>query len=467
LTEAHYFLYSQPSEFPSVSLSPSISPVPGCSGISDGGNYCINPLVEDVTSHAQIRNDAYFTPNFSGSTFTAPNLGRCEGHCNADSMCQEGLVCFQRNDNEFVPGCTGTPRNGWHYCIYPQLSQETAYDSLDYEGGSFLRIGDSGVLTVFTADGSGIIWNSTLSDQSAVPFDHESDISLELANQLHFSTDTYTHSTIQFDFDSETTLGGFHVNTASSIEIFSTTSLAYKLVTSYSVSRQSRLSFDIHVGRQIKAIAICLDQQSDYGTDTIIVTSCMAIGGTAIEETFGTDIQILSTSAENDNMVSIDIAVKELFPSRSKFNIIGIMQVANLGTETDVNNITSLIENIDFHDISTEVGRRLLETGDTSPCDLLVYTIDSACPPGCMVETTKGGLFHELQDVNDFCISMDIALKQTAKNEEETCSLDENCRSGLCQDNQCISKVSSVVILLFLDFYNLQYLLIHLLRNHI
>jgi hypothetical protein len=34
-------------------------------------------------------------------------LGLCQGDCDNDGQCQEGLMCFQRNELEAVPGCTG------------------------------------------------------------------------------------------------------------------------------------------------------------------------------------------------------------------------------------------------------------------------------------------------------------------------------------------------------------------------
>lgn len=62
-----------------------------------------------------------------GTTFP---LGRCEGDCDSNSHCQDGLVCFQRNNNIAVPGCQG----GVHdhtltdYCIpseaFPSVSPE-------------------------------------------------------------------------------------------------------------------------------------------------------------------------------------------------------------------------------------------------------------------------------------------------------------------------------------------------------
>lgn len=33
--------------------------------------------------------------------------GLCQGDCDTNDDCKEGLICFQRNSNEDVPGCAG------------------------------------------------------------------------------------------------------------------------------------------------------------------------------------------------------------------------------------------------------------------------------------------------------------------------------------------------------------------------
>eukprot|EP00980_Cylindrotheca_fusiformis_P005678 scaffold1184_cov132-Cylindrotheca_fusiformis.AAC.99 len=47
------------------------------------------------------------------------NLGLCQGDCDRDSHCQEGLYCFQRDANEPVPGCEGGESDSslTDYCI--------------------------------------------------------------------------------------------------------------------------------------------------------------------------------------------------------------------------------------------------------------------------------------------------------------------------------------------------------------
>lgn len=48
-----------------------------------------------------------------------PNLGRCEGDCDRDSDCAGDLVCFERDGNDAVPGCSGGSSDGskTDYCI--------------------------------------------------------------------------------------------------------------------------------------------------------------------------------------------------------------------------------------------------------------------------------------------------------------------------------------------------------------
>ena len=44
-------------------------------------------------------------------------LERCEGDCDSDDECADGLVCYQRSDDEPVPRCNGSARTGWDYCV--------------------------------------------------------------------------------------------------------------------------------------------------------------------------------------------------------------------------------------------------------------------------------------------------------------------------------------------------------------
>ena len=50
------------------------------------------------------------------------SLELCQGNCDNDSDCAEGLQCFQGKGNTDVPGCTGDMAkiSGWDYCIVNQ-----------------------------------------------------------------------------------------------------------------------------------------------------------------------------------------------------------------------------------------------------------------------------------------------------------------------------------------------------------
>jgi len=48
-------------------------------------------------------------------------LGLCRGDCDTDSDCEGSLKCFQRNGSETIPGCIGSGQNGYDYCYQPAL----------------------------------------------------------------------------------------------------------------------------------------------------------------------------------------------------------------------------------------------------------------------------------------------------------------------------------------------------------
>jgi hypothetical protein len=45
--------------------------------------------------------------------------GLCEGDCDGDGDCDEGLYCFQRDGDESVPGCRGDGVSKKDYCYRP------------------------------------------------------------------------------------------------------------------------------------------------------------------------------------------------------------------------------------------------------------------------------------------------------------------------------------------------------------
>jgi hypothetical protein len=85
-------------------------PVPGCYGSAKkGSDYCVAVKALDSSRN--------------GGT----GYGMCEGDCDYDSDCDAGLRCFQRDNLESVPGCSGSGKKGWDYCYQatplPPISQ--------------------------------------------------------------------------------------------------------------------------------------------------------------------------------------------------------------------------------------------------------------------------------------------------------------------------------------------------------
>ena len=53
---------------------------------------------------------------------TIHKLDLCQGDCDSDAECADGLRCFQRNEGDpGPPGCPGEPYQGYDYCYTPPL----------------------------------------------------------------------------------------------------------------------------------------------------------------------------------------------------------------------------------------------------------------------------------------------------------------------------------------------------------
>jgi hypothetical protein len=100
-------------------------PVPGCVGSGFvGEDFCYDP------NHA---NGYYYgtQPGYNGQgmmygqelRFTNQcddgECGICEGDCDSDSDCANGLICYTRSGNEIVPGCIGNGYYGTDFCAMP------------------------------------------------------------------------------------------------------------------------------------------------------------------------------------------------------------------------------------------------------------------------------------------------------------------------------------------------------------
>ena len=56
-----------------------------------------------------------------GNDNRAKNLKACTGECDADAQCAPGLKCFQRQNGERIPGCSGKGASPiWDYCYDPK-----------------------------------------------------------------------------------------------------------------------------------------------------------------------------------------------------------------------------------------------------------------------------------------------------------------------------------------------------------
>eukprot|EP00980_Cylindrotheca_fusiformis_P013668 scaffold3515_cov126-Cylindrotheca_fusiformis.AAC.17 len=118
--------------------------VPGCRGGSSDSSlydYCVrkvdlssvptpNPTPQPIPGPTP-RPQASPTPDPTPPPTSAARplsfssnfpLGLCAGDCDRNSDCQSGLICFQRNGNEPVPGCIGGASDGSRtdYCVLPE-----------------------------------------------------------------------------------------------------------------------------------------------------------------------------------------------------------------------------------------------------------------------------------------------------------------------------------------------------------
>lgn len=88
-------------------------PPPGCKGaVNIDYDYCVYP----PSSFKPMRN---VMKNVAPGDKKQP-LGRCEGHCDSDSDCDNGLKCQERVDGgQAVPsGCFGSDWvDSWNYCV--------------------------------------------------------------------------------------------------------------------------------------------------------------------------------------------------------------------------------------------------------------------------------------------------------------------------------------------------------------
>jgi len=87
--------------------------IPGCLGSGKSGmDYCYDPSFNAGCGNMPLKR--------VGNNLEHYAYQCCEGDCDRNSDCAEGLICFQRRgDFAPVPGCTGHGTKGMDYCISP------------------------------------------------------------------------------------------------------------------------------------------------------------------------------------------------------------------------------------------------------------------------------------------------------------------------------------------------------------
>jgi len=413
---------NQPSTFPS--FAPSMTPVPGCSKENTGGNFCIIPEFEGALVKQSLVD---YGPN--GNLVKTP-LDACEGNCNKDSHCKDGLVCFLRNSTSdpSPPGCTGTPTEIHNYCMYPQLKEIVAVEALD-NNGAFIKVGDDGIVKVFSSNVNTLIWWSSVDQlvQETAFLDPRSDISIHLVPQLLYAG-TYMHSSIYTN--DNTSEGGFHVN-GTYIEVHGSISVAYELLEQYYVSAQSKISFTVTLGSDVEALAICMDDGLIQRTekDNRAETTCLALGGSSIDTVLDDPKKLSDFSSGPRDVVYL---LHELFPTResSQMKFVGFVQRTTRNSGDRGVPSPSIIERIRFYEDDQDTQRKLEE-------------VVMRCPGGELAATSKAGLQDTKHNIQDFCVSSEILLKQIELDEGDYCLRDFGCRSGLCNKNSetCKSRV--------------------------
>jgi hypothetical protein len=107
-------------------------------------------------------------------------LGACQGDCDFDSDCANGLTCFERSAYEVVPGCSGGGKFNMDYCSYGCSKDPiwcthsgSVYQNIDCDGDGVLdhycvdASGDTGVIG--SASSCADTWPSGTCTATTVP----------------------------------------------------------------------------------------------------------------------------------------------------------------------------------------------------------------------------------------------------------------------------------------------------------
>ena len=93
-------------------------PIPGCYGNARSSwDYCVASAPTKAPT-SSISSKTHGHINNLSRDYNGNDLRVCQGDCDKDADCRSGLECFNPSGIGQVPGCSGSPRNGWYYCAY-------------------------------------------------------------------------------------------------------------------------------------------------------------------------------------------------------------------------------------------------------------------------------------------------------------------------------------------------------------
>eukprot|EP00928_Gymnodinium_smaydae_P042994 TRINITY_DN288_c1_g1_i4.p1 TRINITY_DN288_c1_g1~~TRINITY_DN288_c1_g1_i4.p1 ORF type:complete len:2624 (-),score=354.57 TRINITY_DN288_c1_g1_i4:129-7931(-) len=100
-----------------------------CEGDCDNDGHCASGLkcfqrdsgkdAPGCSKRPGSSTDVCYDPNAPTKgtlTSTKPKMKQCQGDCDSDHDCEAGLYCMQRDKDEPINGCSGTPKRDWDYC---------------------------------------------------------------------------------------------------------------------------------------------------------------------------------------------------------------------------------------------------------------------------------------------------------------------------------------------------------------